>query len=508
MALFKGKDPPGDTEPHEREDTTLKMELTSENLKNALGKSSDFKTRTIWINAQKRLSFMFCYIDGMVDTAFVSKAVLKPMLQQKEISAALTESEIINVMAEGGVYALNVMRRSTMDEAVSDILTGSAAMIFDGQKTALTFECKGFMRRQTAEPTSENVKKGGKDAFVESLRGNTGLVRNRLHTPFLRIEDSLVGRRSLTPVSVVHIEGLTNPELVGEVKKRLDSIDIDGLLSAGSLEEYFVDNKKSMFPQMSYTERADKFCGEVLRGRVGLIIDGLPMAYILPGTFSDLMRTPEDFSAHYIVASCVSLLRYVSMGFALLLPAFYTAVASFHQELIPAELLNSMINNKQEVPFSTFAEVLIMLAVFEMLLEAGFRMPPSIGQAVSILGALVIGQAAVEARFVSPAVVIIIALCGIAGFTCPNQDLSSAVRVWRLAFVVFACFGGLFGLVIGFILMIWKLCRLESLGVPYLLPITSNAYRGLFRSTLLRDALPKLKYRPDSLHPLDRRNQR
>lgn len=476
-----------------------------DDIKAALGGSNDVSGRDLQIG---NIHVSVVFIDGLCSGQWIAEEIVRPLTRDPRLSDAGGAAAMLELMLSGGVYNHDCKKREAANDAMDDILSGSAAVFAEGADFCLTFEAKGYATRGVSESSGESVSKGAKDCFIENLRTNTSLVRRRIKNPALRIDAVQVGRRTCTNVSVVYIEGLTNPELVGRVLKRLNAIDTDSLVCASQLEEYMVDNRFSAFPQMIYTERADKLCAGILGGRVGLLVDGLPVGYILPGTFASFLQAPEDYSQSFIMASGVTLLRYACFLISLILPAFYLAVVIFHQEMIPTPLALSIIEAKRNVPFTSSFEVIGMLVAFEILLEAGMRLPKPMGQAVSILGALVVGQSAVEAKIVSPAVVIVIALTGISGFTSPNQDMSSAIRIWRLVLTVCASLSGLYGLGVGFAALLYHLCSIETFGVPYLSPLATGNWKDTLARTVVRPPLWMVKWRERGLGVQDEKNQR
>ncbi len=492
--------------PHPRQEPRFSKPLTLEGVKTIFQDCVDFQSREIFLYGDKQRRLTVCFILGMAKTERLNDYILRPMAQDSAL-ANCSEEELFSRLEHGALYNISALRRTTTDDVVNDLILGSCALFLPGESAVLTLPIPSEEKRSVGEPENEPALKGARDSFVETVRTNTSLVRRRLRAPELKITEHTVGRQSLTPVDVVWLEGIADPQIVRRVEERLDSIDIDGIEAAGNLEEYLIDPWYSPFPRLPYTQRPDRFCQGLLEGRVGILCDGLPFGFLAPGTMEEFFKTGQDKAFHYMVASMLSLVRYFCMGVTLLLPGLYIALVTFHPEAIPAKLATSIVAAKQDVPFSTVFEVLIMLFAFEVLQEAGLRLPAPIGATVSILGGLVVGNAAVEAHIVSPAVLIAVAIAGVAGYTIPSQDFAGALRLWRFLLAVLASVAGTFGLGMGVAALIYHLAGLESFGVPYLAPFTIGARFPQGQPDLVRPPLSKLKWRNGAVYTKNRRNQ-
>lgn len=450
-------------------------QLTDENIQSIFGGTADLIRRKLQCGKWTLYAYA---IDGLISGSAASEYVIKPIFENLSADdlRGLYEHALHTT-----VYNTVAVESRDLDAVASQLLNGFCVILFP-QVGAIAFEVKTPEKRGISKPETEHTAKGAKDAFVETNRSNTGLIRRHIRVPELRFYETAVGKHSLTNISLAWIEGITPPELVDRMKNRIKNLNADSLVTPAAVEELITGARATAFPLLQYTERSDRFCQGLLSGKVGLLVDGIPLGYLAPVDLGSLMQSPEDWGKDYVSASCIRILRYGALLLSLLLPGFFIAMATFHQEMIPLQLLRAIIESKKSVPFSSTMEVLTLLLAFELLQESGVHLPQAFGQSVSIIGGIVVGSAAVEAKLISPAALIAVSVAGICGFVLPNRDFADAIRVWRFVIAALSALAGLFGWTMGFLFLLIHLAELTSLDVPYLMPFSKGGRVSILRN--------------------------
>lgn len=482
--------------------------------------NSDILIREFTINARnKQYKAFLLYIDGMVDSELMNNFVIKPLMmrnknnlyngdQSKVIAEAVTNNITVRKVKKFDMveYLFNclipqntVEKVEDFEKLFSDINAGNCGLFVDTINIAFDIDIKGFQQRSIDSPNNEIVIKGSQEAFVENLRTNTSLLRRIVNNENLIIENVEVGKVTKTKCAVCYLQNITNLDLVAEVKYRLNNLAIDSLLSAGQLEQLISDSNEFGIPETMSTERPDKCAKYMFQGRIIVIVNGTPYALILPATLIDFMVSPEDTNLKVNFSNFLRGIRFLGVFLTLLLPGIYIAITSFHQEILPTELLFSILASRENVPFPVIVEILIMEISFELIREAGLRVPSPIGPTIGIVGALVLGQAAVSASIVSPILIIIVAITGIASFTIPDFSFGFHLRYFRFVFILLGYMAGFLGIGIGIFVYISILCSLKSFGVSFtapLAPLSNLKGNGYFLPPVW-----KREYRPSYVAP-------
>ncbi|MGD0030966.1 spore germination protein [Paenibacillus illinoisensis] len=451
-----------------------------------MGKSSDFVVREITVGSYHAALF---YLDGMTDMQKIQDNVIRPLQETsaEELSLSFLKDSVLDVG--------EVSFSDNIEDALEQILSGGLLLLIDGMGEGLVVSIPGWEERSITESKTQPVIRGPQESFTENLRTNTTMVRRRVKDTRVRLTNVKVGEKTKTDISVMYMHGVADDELVRNMISRLKNMKMDRVLEGEYLEECLVENKQlTIFPIFYNSDRPDSIAAGVMEGKIAIFIDGTPFVILAPAVFVDFIQSAEDYYQSFIYSSIIRVLRYISLAICLLAPAIYVALTTFHQDMIPTVLLLSLSAQREGVPFPAFVEAMIMEVIFEILREAGLRMPRTVGQAVSIVGSIVIGQAAVEANIVSPVMVIVVAITAISSFVIPSYTMAIPIRILRFAFIGMAAMFGVYGLTVGILILLVHLNSLHSFGVPYMSPIAN------FQSSKHSDALLRFPFRNKTNH--------
>lgn len=437
------------------------------------------------------------YIDGMADKELLNDFLLEPMMEMK---GEVTDPKEI----KDRIIAISDMKEiNKLSDGINSILSGESLVLIDNLSGALTVANRSWPNRGIGEPSGETVIRGSREGFTETIRFNTALLRRRIRDVGLKIEGRQCGVRSKTDMAIVYIDDIVNTDVLEELKRRLDRIDIDAILDSGYIEQFIEDNDKTPFPQVQSTERPDVVAAALYEGRIGIIVDGSPFVLIVPAVLVDFFQSPDDYYTSWISGSMVRFIRMAGIMVSLILPALYVAVTTFHTDLIPTKLAYTIAASREGVPFAAYVEVLLMEASLAFLIEAIIKLPKPVGSTIGIVGGLIIGQSAVEAGLVSPIMVIVLGLTAITTFLIPNYTITSAFTYFRVFIIILAAVFGLYGIMLGVIFLMIHLTRIKSFGIPYLAPAVDLVWSDL-KDLYVRMPLKVFKDRPHFLKP---RNQ-
>lgn len=468
----------------------------------ASGNSSDLVIRefSVGCGPGELMPVLLVHIDGLIDSKTVANMLLIGVTDSScdWQTPAQAYAGLKNRLAMVG----NTQEVASIDALFHRMASGHCAVLVSGIPVALTCDVRGWKERSIHEPTTEVTVRGSKEGFTETLRVNTSMLRRRIKDRRLRIEQLTIGRVSQTEIAVVYISGVANNKTVDEVKSRLERIDVASIQESGHLEEYIEDTPFSPFPTILRTERPDRVAGNLIEGRIAVLTDGTPFALVVPATFTMFLTTPEDYFERYYLGTAIRALRYLAFLISLTLPALYVAISTFHQEMLPTPLILSIASQRERIPFPAMVEALLMELVFEVLREAGLRLPRIVGQAVSVIGALVVGEAAMRAGLVSPAMVVVVAGTGIASFATPAFSIAVSARLLRFPLILLGGSLGLFGIGAGLMMLLIHLSALRSFGVPYMEPFLPLVIRDL-KDAVLRVPWWAMGTRPRLVTPTD-----
>ncbi|HOV26338.1 MAG TPA: spore germination protein [Pseudobacteroides sp.] len=469
--------------------------------------NGDVVIREFDINVKdKAIPAFMVFIDGMVDRSIVNSDILQPLMMLSSLNIKSTAKDVAEYIKNNLMPHNSVKEASEHQIVIDDVNFGGCGIYIDGLNIAFTTDVKGWKSRGVERPNTELVIRGPQEGFNEVLRVNTALIRKRLKDENLIVENLEIGRRSKTPCSMLYIKDIANDSLVNEVRRRLKKIKVDHIMDSGELEQFIEDDPFLPTPQVLATERPDRVSAMLAEGRVAIAINGSPFVLIVPITNHDLVQAAEDNYLRFPYANLLRIIRITAVLLSLLLPGLYIAITDFHHEMIPTDLLLAIASAREKVPFPAIVEVLIMEVSFELIREAGIRIPGPIGPTLGIIGALILGQAAVAANIVSPILIIIVAVTGIGSFAVPNFSAGFAFRILRFAFILLAVSAGFLGVTTGLFLLALWFANAKSFGVPYLSPFGPRTEDSFFEG-VLKTPIWKEEKRPDFMNTKKREAQ-
>lgn len=432
---------------------------------------ADILIRPMRLGGERKVDCLIVYIEVATSNMMLDDSALGKMMNHFWESSPESIQEFVKHNSLG---IADVKKLASMEEVFSALLAGNAVFFLDGFDKAMKISSKGYPNMGVSEAETEKVLRGSREGFADSAKTNSALVRKRLRDTRMKVEEYFIGLRSHTLVHMLYMEDLAREEFLEDIRERLNAFEIDGILDSGMLEQLTEDTWYSPFPQYQTTERPDRAAQELLNGKVVLFCENSPVALVFPGAFNSFLESSEDWYNRFEIASFLRVLRYLAVAAATLLPGLYLAVIRFHTQILPANLILSFAQAREGVPFSSVAELVFLELAFELIREAGVRIPGALGNAIGIVGGLIIGSAAVEANLVSPIVVMIVALTALGSLAIPSEEFASAFRLLKYVFLFLGGYLGIFGMVLGIYLTVSHLAGLLSFGVPYLVPFVKK----------------------------------
>ena len=467
-------------------------------IKRDFGASNDLLIRELILADEKKTKVALVGIDGLINSELAHEFILHVLsidLSTVHVSLPDEQSALYDTLLNSRISMMDANESDDVTVIYDNILNGHVALFVDGVAKAMLFDCKGWASRGVSAPTTEKSLWGPKDSFVETIRSNTAMLRRRLRDPRLRFNAHIVGERSKTDVFVAYIDGLTNPEFVQLTNERIKNIDIDGITSSFELIKLIEDKHLTLLPRLIETERPDRVMHALTQGQVAIFVDGSPFAILGPFHFTSAFSAIDDYYNDSVLATFKRVMRYIAYFSVVMIPGLYIALTSFHQEMIPTSLLITVINQRASNPFSTLVEIMIIVILFEILREASLRKPDAIGDSMTLVGSLIIGQMIVESGLVSYAAIIVGALTTISSFLLSSSRINTSARLFKVAFMFIGAWFGLYGLTLAFIVLITHLSSLTSMGQAYLAPVAPFNLSDQ-KDQILRVPLQWMKRRP------------
>ena len=470
-----------------------------------LPQNADIVIREFEVALKPPLKTVAVFLEGGASSKMIDEFVLQPLMLLSNLDAGGLPNQVPDIIKKRLLPANQTEEKHDMKDAIEGVLAGTTAIFVDGYPSVFLVETKAWPHRGVERPVTENVIRGPQVAFVEDVRTNTALVRKRLRNDAVVTEMLKIGRMTKTDCALMYIKGVANPKLIKEVKRRLEAIKIDFVTDSGILQQLIEDNAYAVISGILSTERPDRVSAYMAEGHVAIIMDGTPFALVIPVVFWGLLHSPEDYYLYWPYAIMLRWIRLLAFGVALLTPAVYIAMTNYHPEMIPTDLLYAIAGAREKVPFPVIAEVLLMEISFELIREAGVRIPTVIGPTIGIVGALILGQAAVAAFVVSPILVIVVAITGLGSFAIPNYSLSFSLRILRFGYILLAAGWGFYGIAVGLFVLVMQLCGQKSFGVPFMSPVAP--FRPTSGDVVTRYPYYMMNEKPGYIRSLEQKRQ-
>ncbi len=474
------------------------LKKSLEVIRGILRGSSDITIHEFNFGHNRRYKGALVFIKGMVDMEAIHKNILQPLMYDSLLLQGNVDMDFtkMDTIRKNLISITESQKVTRLGDLLDNLLAGSSILLVNGSKEALAIKPGRRESRSIEEPGTETVVRGPREGFVENVDVNIALIRRKIKDTDLCVEKFVIGDKSKTDIYIVYLKNIANPKLIEEIRIRLERIKTDAILESGYIEQFIEDSPYSIFPTISNSEKPDKVAAKILEGRAAIMVDGTPFVLVVPMVFVESFQSAEDYYARPFLASVIRIIRFLSYIISTLGPAIYVALTVFHQELIPTQLLISIAEGRERVPFPAIMEAFLMLFIFDILREAGVRLPKSVGQTVGIVGALVLGQASVEAGLISPIMVIVVSTTAIASFVVPAQTDSGTIL--RYIYLILAGIAGGFGVIMGLLATLMHLASLRSFGTPYLWPIVPLDFSGL-KDVFIRMPLWIMPERPKAI---------
>ncbi|MGV8984206.1 spore germination protein [Clostridium sp.] len=462
-------------------------------IRDKLGVQSPVVVKHFYIGVDQPLEAAIIYVNGITDKSIIDRDILSPLM--------IHINENLNGKANIGEYLCkryismsNTLVELDLEVVVNYLKRGKTAVLINGSLEVIIADTTGGQQRAIIEPMNETASKGPRDGFVENLEVNISLIRRKVKDNNLTIEMLNVGSRMQSDVAMIYLNGVADKQVVEELKKRLEAINVDGVLSAGALDQFIESYAYSIFPQADSSERPDRAIGNMLEGRILVVLEGTPMVLMYPATFFQFFQAVEDYTQRTILSSFVRFLRILAACVVITLPSIYLTLIKFNVELIPTKFVTPIVQSRVGIAFTPFLEIIAMEIVVEFLREGGLRLPTKIAQTLSLVGGIIIGDTAIQSKMVSPTTLLIVGITVITTFLIPNYDMSLSIRMIRFPMLVLANIMGIFGIAVGWFLILVHLSSLDSLGVPYFAFNKSD-----MKDTFIRAPLWKMNKRPEGI---------